>query len=160
MYNLYMPPYDRSAQTYLQVGECLVWLCHKGWRPLAEEPPRALRVVERPTTNPEKLANAGGRCWEDTLGRKEVIKDPPAAVPYQERISHCLARDKETLTGRNLNGQCRWGPEGENYRKLLVLVKRPKTKTKSGGALWKPHRQHSWRRKIKKKKKKSTSQSI
>jgi len=50
-----------------QVGECLVGLCHQGWRPLAEEPPRALCEVERLTRNPEKLANADGRCWKDTL---------------------------------------------------------------------------------------------
>jgi len=29
---------------------------------LAEEPPRALREVDRLTRNPEKLANAGDRC--------------------------------------------------------------------------------------------------
>jgi len=27
-----------------------------------------LREVERLTRNPEKLANADGRCWKDTLG--------------------------------------------------------------------------------------------
>src|SRR6218665_2402024 len=32
----------------------------------AEEPPIALREVDRLTRNPEKLANAGGRCWKDT----------------------------------------------------------------------------------------------
>jgi len=32
----------------------------------AEEPPRALREVDRLTRNPEKLANAGGRCLKDT----------------------------------------------------------------------------------------------
>ena len=36
----------------------------------AEEPPRALREVDRLTRNPEKLANAGGRCWKDILERK------------------------------------------------------------------------------------------
>jgi len=50
-----------------QVGECLVGLCHQRWRPLAEEPPRVLHEVERLTRNPEKLANADGRCWKDTL---------------------------------------------------------------------------------------------
>jgi len=56
------------------VGECLVGLCHQGWRPLAEEPPKALREVERLTRNPEKLANAGGRCWKDTLRRKRSFR--------------------------------------------------------------------------------------
>jgi len=36
-----------------QVGESLVGLCHQGWRPLAEELPRALREAERLTRNPE-----------------------------------------------------------------------------------------------------------
>src|SRR6218665_189760 len=53
-----------------QVGECLVGLDHQGGRSLTEEPPRALREVERLTRNPEKLANASFRGWKDTLGRK------------------------------------------------------------------------------------------
>ena len=35
---------------------------------IAEEPNRVLREVDRLTRNPEKLANADGRCWKDTLG--------------------------------------------------------------------------------------------
>ena len=31
-----------------------------------EGSPWALREVDRLTRNPEKLANAGGRCWKDT----------------------------------------------------------------------------------------------
>jgi len=50
-----------------QVGECLVTLCHQRWRPLAEEPPRALCEVERLTRNHETLDKAGGRCWKDTF---------------------------------------------------------------------------------------------
>src|SRR6218665_2263822 len=45
-----------------------------------------------------------------------------------ERIGHRLARDRETLIGRNLHGQCQGGPEEENCLKLPGLVKRPKTK--------------------------------
>src|SRR6218665_1973017 len=41
-----------------QVGECRVGRWHQRGRPLAEDPPRALREVERLTRNPEKLANA------------------------------------------------------------------------------------------------------
>jgi len=41
----------------------------------AEEPPRALREVDR-LTNPEKLANAGGRCWKNTFERKK----PPRLI--------------------------------------------------------------------------------
>ena len=50
---------------------------------------------------------------EGQLRAKEVFKDPPASLPYQERIGHRLARDQETFTGRNLDGQCQGGPEGE-----------------------------------------------
>ena len=67
-----------------------------GVRPLAEEPPRALREVDRLTRNPEKLANAGSRCWKDILGRKRTFRTH--TLPYQERIGHRLARDQETLT--------------------------------------------------------------
>jgi len=67
---------------------------------LAEEPPWAPHKVERLTRNPEKLANADGRCWKDTLRRKMSFRDPPASLPYQERIGNPLARDLETLTGR------------------------------------------------------------
>jgi len=37
----------------------------------AEVPPRALREVNMLTRNPENLANAGGRCWKDTLEQKK-----------------------------------------------------------------------------------------
>jgi len=43
--------------------------------------------------NPEKLDNAGGRCWKDTLDRlraNEVTKTHRS--PYQERIGHRLAK--------------------------------------------------------------------
>src|SRR6218665_3067153 len=32
----------------------------------AEGPPLALREVDTLTKNPERLANAGGKCWKDT----------------------------------------------------------------------------------------------
>src|SRR6218665_665619 len=67
---------------YRPVGECLVRLCHQGWRPLAEEPPRALREVERLSRNPEKLANAGGRCWKYTLGQKWSFNPLPYPEAY------------------------------------------------------------------------------
>ena len=47
-------------------------LCHQGSKPLAKEPPWALREVERLTRNPEKLANAGGYCWKDTLYKAKL----------------------------------------------------------------------------------------
>src|SRR6218665_903170 len=66
-----------------QVGECLVGLDHQGRRSLTEEPPRALCEVERLTRNPEKLANADGRCWKDTLGQKRSFKTH--RPPYSTR---------------------------------------------------------------------------
>ena len=45
----------------------------------------------------------------------------------------------------NLDGQCQGGHEGENYRKLPGLVKRPKKVEES-------HRRHTRRRRDKKKK--------
>jgi len=47
---------------------------------------------------------------------KEVLYNPPASLPYQERIGHRLARDLETLRGRNLDGQCQGRPEGEKIK--------------------------------------------
>ena len=57
-----------------------------------------VREVERLTRNPEKLANADGRCWKDTLGRNRSFKTHRPPYPnMQERIGHRLARDHETL---------------------------------------------------------------
>ena len=110
----YLPP-----KTYLhlivggvdsQVGECLVRLCHQGWRPLAEELPRALGEVDSLTRNPEKLANAFGRCRKDTLGRKMSFRTHRPPYPTRRGlVTAWLARDQETLTGRNLDGQCQGG---------------------------------------------------
>ena len=94
----------------------------QGWRPSAEEPPRALREVERLIRNPEKLANADSRCWKDTLGRKRSFKTHRASLPYQERIGHCLARDQETLTWRIWTDYVREDLKGENIQKLPGLV--------------------------------------
>jgi len=114
-------PWWEGVNSY--VGECMVGLCHQGWRPLAEEPPRALHEVERLTRNPEKLVNADARCWKDTLGRIRSFKTHQP--PYPTR-SHRLARDQETYR-TNLYGQCQGGPEGETIENYQ-LVKRPKAK--------------------------------
>src|SRR6218665_1152986 len=92
--------------------------------PFAKYPPtcRVLREVERLTRNPEKLANAGGRCWKNSLGRNKSFR------AYQEKVGHCLARDQETFAGGNMDGQCQKGPEGENNQKLPGLGKRQKQK--------------------------------
>ena len=42
--------------------------------PLDKYPPRGLREAERLTRNLEKLANSGGRCWKDSLGRKRSFR--------------------------------------------------------------------------------------
>ena len=74
---------------------------------------------------------------EGHLRAKEVLYDPPASLPYQERTGHLgkrpglahldWARDLETLTGRNLDGQCQGGPEGEKSKTTRIGM-RPKTK--------------------------------
>ena len=63
----------------------------------AEEPPRALREVDRLTRKPEKLANAGGRCWKDT---SERMKSP--------RLTGLL-----TLPGED------WSPPGKKTKKPI-----------------------------------------
>src|SRR6218665_3797626 len=52
--------------------------------------------------NPEKLANAGGRCWKDTLGRKRSIRthQPPyptrrGLVTTWQEIKKLLYDDEE-----------------------------------------------------------------
>ena len=129
-------------------------LCHQGWRPLAEEPPWALRKVDcRLTRNHEKLANAGCRCWKDSSGRKRSFRTTGFLTLYQERIGHRLARDPETLTWRIWMDNVKEDPKEktiENYQDWYGT----KNKKKSGGVLREPHRRHSrWRRYKKKKKK-------
>src|SRR6218665_2556400 len=52
----------------------------------AEEPPRALRVVDRLTRNPENLANAVGRSWKDTSGCKRYFKTHPPPYPTRRGL--------------------------------------------------------------------------
>jgi len=78
----------------------------------AEEPPRALREVERLTRNPEKLANAGGRCWKDTLGSKRSFKTHRPPYPARRGLITAWQKDQETLikmepitnVGNDVNG--------------------------------------------------------
>jgi|SRR6218665_1127139 len=59
-----------------------------------EEPPRAPLEVERLARNPEKLANADGRCWKDTLGRKRSFRTHRPPYPNRRGLAmHRLARD-------------------------------------------------------------------
>src|SRR6218665_3706380 len=96
------PPKDQPAPHHgggvnSQVGECLVGLDHQGGRSLTEEPPRALREVERLTRNPEKLANAGGRCWKDTLGRKRSFGTHQPPYPARRGLVTAWQKTKKLL---------------------------------------------------------------
>src|SRR6218665_119144 len=73
-----------------------------------EESPMALREVDRLTRNPEKLANPGGRCWKDTLGRKRSSKTH--RPPYHTRRGLVTAwqETKKLLhdeSGRTMSGR-------------------------------------------------------
>ena len=79
---------SQAKPTYSQVGECLVELCHQGWRSLAEELPRALRCgkAHQEPWLTGKLANAGGRCWKDTLGRMRSIRSNRPPYPTRQGV--------------------------------------------------------------------------
>src|SRR6218665_3346289 len=91
-----------------QVGECLVELCHQGGRPLDKEPPRVLREVERLTRNPQTLANADGRCWNDTLRRKRSFKTHRPPYPTRRILVTARQETKKLLhdeSGRTMSGR-------------------------------------------------------
>src|SRR6218665_1631202 len=73
-----------------------------GGRPLAEEPPRALLEGERLTRNPEKLANADGRCWKDTLGRKRSFKTHRPPYPTRRGLVTAWPETKKLLHNESL----------------------------------------------------------
>src|SRR6218665_423705 len=68
-----------------------------GVKAMAEEPPRALREVERLTRNPEKLANADGRCWKDTVGRKRSFKTHRPPYPTRRGLVTAWQETKKLL---------------------------------------------------------------
>ena len=68
-----------------------------GMKALAKEPPRALREVERLTRNPEKLANAGNRCWKDTLGQKRSFKTHRPPYPTRRGLVTAWQETKKLL---------------------------------------------------------------
>src|SRR6218665_1155758 len=77
-------------------------------RPLAEEPRRALREVERLIRNPEKLANANGRCCKDTLGRKRSFKTHRPPYPTRRGLVTAWQETKKLLhdeSGRTMSGR-------------------------------------------------------
>jgi len=63
----------------------------------AEEPPRSLREVDRLTRNPEKLTNAGGRCWKDTLGHKRSFKTHRPPYPTRRGLVTAWQNTKKPL---------------------------------------------------------------
>src|SRR6218665_878630 len=87
-----------------------------GVKAMAEEPPRALREVERLSRNPEKLANADGRFWKDTIGRKRSFKTHRPPYPTKRGLVTDWQETKNSYM-TNLDGQCQRGPEGEKYPK-------------------------------------------
>src|SRR6218665_1929969 len=75
------PPKDQPAPhrgggVNSQVGECL---------------------VGRLTRNPEKLANAGGRCWKDTLGRKRSFGTHRPPYPTRRGLVTTWQETKKLL---------------------------------------------------------------
>jgi len=65
--------------------------------PFAKYPPRALREVERITRNPEKLANVGGRCWKDSLGRHESFRTHQPPYSTRRRLVTAWQETKKLL---------------------------------------------------------------
>src|SRR6218665_1278531 len=69
---------------------------------------RALREVERLTRNPEKLANADGRCWKDTLERKRSFKTQRPPYPTRRGLVTAWQETKKLLhdeSGRTMSGR-------------------------------------------------------
>jgi len=65
--------------------------------PFAKYPPMALREMERLTRNPEKLANAGGRCWKDSLGRNKSFRTNQSSYPTRRRLVTAWQETKKLL---------------------------------------------------------------
>src|SRR6218665_688280 len=104
----------------------------------AKYPPRALCEVERLTRNPEKLANASGRCWKDSLGRNKSFSFRTHQPPYRPRRRMVTAWQEtkkllqEEIWMDNVRKDLK---PGEINRKLPGLVKLKKQKKKPGGVL-------------------------
>ena len=111
-----------------EVREYLMRPCHQGWRPLAKEPPRALREVDMLTRNPEKLANAGGRCWKDTLGQKRSFRTHRPPYPTRRGLVTAWQETKKLLV--SLDGQWR------TWRWKLSKTTRIGETTKNNKEVW------------------------
>ena len=113
-----------------------------------EEPPRALREVER---NPEKLANADGRCWKHTLGRKRSFKTHRPLYPTRRGLVTAWQETKKLLhdeSGRTMPGRT-WRRKYPKTTRTGKATKEKQTKRKSGRVLWEPHRRYSRRKRRK-----------
>ena len=135
-----------------QVRECLVRLCHQGWRPLAEEPPSLLREVDRLTRNPEKLADTGGRCWKDTLGRKRSFRTHWPPYSTWRGLVTTWQETKKLSQDEIWMDNVREDLKDKRNRKQPGLGSDQDQKWKSGGVLWQPHRRlfRRWRERKKK----------
>src|SRR6218665_3431387 len=92
--------------------------------PFAKYPPMALREVERHTRNPEKLANAGGRCWKDSLGRNKSFRTyHPPYPPRRRLVTETKKLLQEEIWMDNVRKDLK-----EKSGKLPGLVKLQKTK--------------------------------
>src|SRR6218665_2183761 len=90
---------------------------------------RALREMERLTRNPEKLANADGRGWKDTLGERGLLRPTGLLTLPGEDWSPPGMRPRHSYM-TNLDGLCQGGPEGEKYPKTTRTGKATKKQTK------------------------------
>src|SRR6218665_2572980 len=100
---------------------------------------RYARWKGSPCRNPEKLANADGRCWKDTLWRKRSFKTHRPPYPTRRGLVTAWQETKKLLhqvTCQIWMDNVREDLKEKNIRKLQGLVKRPKKqKKKSGGVL-------------------------
>src|SRR6218665_206193 len=56
-----------------------------------------LRGKDAPARNPEKLANAGDRCWKDTLGRKRSFRTHRPPDPTRRGLVTAWQETKKLL---------------------------------------------------------------
>ena len=109
-----------------QVGDCLVGLCHWVEGHWLKNLPVCyslynvgIREVERLTRNPEKLANADGRFWKDTLGRKRSFETHRPTYPTRRGLVTAWQETKKLLhdeSGRTMSGRTRRRKISENYQ--------------------------------------------
>src|SRR6218665_85780 len=80
------------------------------------------------------MANADGRCWKDTLGRKRSFKTHRPPYPTRRGLVTAWQETKKLLHDES-GRLCQGGPEGEKY---------PKT-TRTGKATKKTNKKEVWK---------------